>query len=164
MATPARLRWTFSQWPIYFVTATTNKRRNLLNRADVHQSFIQFARNGPDHGVWIGHYVLMPDHVHLFARFGRDSISLSIWQKSFKNTISKILRTANFAPPHWERGFFDHLIRSRESYDEKWRYVRENPVQSAKIFLSANVGAVYDRPNQVRNRTARIKNFGFVQS
>ena len=130
MATPARLQWIFTQWPIYFVTATTNKRRNLLNRADVHQSFIQFARNGSDHGVWIGHYVLMPDHVHLFARFGRDSISLSIWQKSFKNTISKILRTANFAPPHWKRGFFDHVIRSRESYDQKWRYVRENPVRA----------------------------------
>ena len=112
MATPRRLLRIFTQWPIYFVTATTNKRRNLLDRADVHQSFIQFARNEPDHGVWVGRYVPMPDHVHLFVRFGPDSISLSNWQKSFKNTISKTLRIADFAPPHCERGFFDHVIRS----------------------------------------------------
>ncbi len=130
MATPERLRWTFTQWPIYYVTATTNKRRHLLDRPDVHQSFIQFARNGPVRGVWVGRYVLMPDRFHLFVQFGPDSISLSMWQKSFKNTISKTLRIANFAPPHWQRGFFDHVIRSRESYDEKRRYLRENPVRA----------------------------------
>jgi hypothetical protein len=28
------------------------------------------------------------------------------------------------------RGFFDHLLRSDESYAEKWNYVRENPVRA----------------------------------
>ncbi len=130
MATPARLRRVFTQCPIYFVSSATNKRRKLLDRDDVHQSFIQFARNGPVRGVRIGRYVLMPDGVHLFVQFGPDSISLSMWQKSFKNTISKTLRSANFAAPHWEKGFFDHVIRSRESYDEKRRYLRENPVRA----------------------------------
>ncbi len=133
MATPRRLLRIFTQWPIYFVTSATEKRRKLLDRDDVHQSFIQFARNGPIRGVWVGRYVLMPDHVHLFVRFGPDSISLSMWQKSFKNTISKTLRIANFAAPHWEKGFFDHVMRSRESYDEKWKYVRENPVRAGLV-------------------------------
>jgi len=33
-------------------------------------------------------------------------------------------------PPVWQRGFFDHLLRSDESYAEKWNYVRENPVRA----------------------------------
>jgi len=32
--------------------------------------------------------------------------------------------------PLWQRGFFDHLLRSEESYGQKWNYVRENPVRA----------------------------------
>jgi hypothetical protein len=32
--------------------------------------------------------------------------------------------------PIWQREFFDHLLRSEESYDQKWNYVRENPVRA----------------------------------
>src|SRR4029077_12085115 len=28
------------------------------------------------------------------------------------------------------REFFDHLLRSEESYDQKWNYVRDNPVRA----------------------------------
>ena len=30
----------------------------------------------------------------------------------------------------WQREFFDHVLRSSESYSEKWNYVRENPVRA----------------------------------
>jgi hypothetical protein len=49
--------------------------------------------------------------------------------KSFKNAISKTLKRATFPGPHWQKGFFDHVIRSEESYDQKWLYVRDNPVR-----------------------------------
>jgi hypothetical protein len=29
-----------------------------------------------------------------------------------------------------KKGFFDHVLRSDESYLEKWNYVRENPVRA----------------------------------
>ena len=31
------------------------------------------------------------------------------------------------------RGFFDHLLRSEESYAQKWDYVRENPVRAQLV-------------------------------
>ncbi len=37
----------------------------------------------------------------------------------------------------WQAEFFDHLIRSDESYDQKWDYVRENPVR-AELVKSAD--------------------------
>jgi hypothetical protein len=32
--------------------------------------------------------------------------------------------------PHWQPGFFDHLLRHSESYAEKWNYVHQNPVRA----------------------------------
>jgi len=33
----------------------------------------------------------------------------------------------------WQRGFFDHLIWSDESYSEKWNYVQQNPVRAGLV-------------------------------
>jgi hypothetical protein len=29
--------------------------------------------------------------------------------------------------------FFDHILRSSESYSEKWNYVRDNPVRAGLV-------------------------------
>jgi hypothetical protein len=52
--------------------------------------------------------------------------------------ISKLPRTASAATgPLWQREFFDHLLRSEEGYDQKWNYVRDNPVR-ADFVLNAS--------------------------
>ena len=38
--------------------------------------------------------------------------------------------------PLWQPGFFDHLMRSDESYAQKWDYVRENPVRHGLVPAS----------------------------
>ena len=72
----------------------------------------------------------MPDHIHLFVSIANGSFTLSGWIKSLKNTVSKTLRGQNVAAPHWQKGFFDHVMRSSDSYSEKWEYVRLNPVRA----------------------------------
>jgi len=37
------------------------------------------------------------------------------------------------APPIWQAEFFDHVLRSAHSYDQKWVYVRENPVRAGLV-------------------------------
>ncbi len=70
----------------------------------------------------------MPDHLHLLIAFAPDSISLSTWVKSLKNSLSKTLRGMGIPAPHWQKGFFDHLIRSEKSYSEKYDYILNNPI------------------------------------
>ena len=53
--------------------------------------------------------------------------------KTLKNTASKALRLHGTPPPHWQKTFFDHLLRSGESYSHKWSYVRENPVRARLV-------------------------------
>jgi putative transposase len=47
-----------------------------------------------------------------------------------RSVIGKRLLALGFEKPHWQEGFFDHLLRSQESYSQKWDYVRMNSVRA----------------------------------
>jgi putative transposase len=100
----------------------------------VHDAFIEFGLKATARGVWVGRYVIMPDHIRLFAGFPGGTLSLSGWMKALRNSMSKALRDVECAGRHWQKGFFDHVIRSQESYDQKWLYVRENPVRAGLVL------------------------------
>ncbi len=36
----------------------------------------------------------------------------------------------------WQEEFFDHLLRSGESYSQKWDYVKENPARVGLVDRS----------------------------
>jgi REP element-mobilizing transposase RayT len=117
--------------PFFFVTFNTFDRRRILAQDDVHETFRSFClRAEEDHGVAVGCYVLMPDHVHFFVAFPPDGIALDVWMKSLRSVLGKRLLTLGHQKPHWQEGFFDHVLRSGESYAQKWEYVRVNPVRS----------------------------------
>ncbi len=133
---PERLRRVhrlFYRVPIYYVTACTFIRRSNLNNGAVHARLFEFSNAGPHRGAWLGAYVLMPDHLHAFVGMNDELLTLSEWMKSLKNALSQTLRLQKIPSPHWQKGFFDHILRSEESYDEKWSYVRENPVRAGLV-------------------------------
>ena len=81
----------------------------------------------------------MPDRVHLFVRGGRNFI-LSSWIGGLKRAMSVALlkeAQATRLPLQgrslWQPGFFDHILRSDESYAEKRNYVRDNPVRAGLV-------------------------------
>jgi REP-associated tyrosine transposase len=84
----------------------------------IRDAFVEFAQQGPSHGAFVGKYVLMPDHLHAFVAVDDQKITLSAWMKSLKNVISKTLRDKRVATPHWQKTFFDHLLRSGEAYSK----------------------------------------------
>jgi REP element-mobilizing transposase RayT len=118
------------------VTACTANRRKILARSAIHKTFIEFAKNGPKHGAWLGRYVLMPDHLHAFVALDDEKMTLANWMKSLKNSLSKAMRAEKISPPHWQKTFFDHVLRGSESYSEKWEYVSENPVRAGLVKRS----------------------------
>ncbi len=76
----------------------------------------------------------MPDHVHLFVA-GHYDFVLDQWVRALKRTLSTVIYADR---PHWQTGFFDHLIRHEESYGQKWEYVVENPVRAGLVRLSGD--------------------------
>ena len=134
----ARLPRLLTDTPVFFVTACTHERKRILANAELHAAFRDFALQGASHGAFVGRYVLMPEHVHLFVAFAPQSIAISDWMKSLKNSLSRTFRQQNVAPPHWQKGFFDHVLRSEESYAKQWEYVAENPVRAGLVQSADN--------------------------
>ena len=87
-----RLKTLFTDCPVTYLTICTQDRRRILANPQIHESFQTFARKATDRQVFVGCYVIMPDHVHFFAGFTPTSPSLDKWIKSWKNALSKTLR------------------------------------------------------------------------
>jgi putative transposase len=129
---PPRLRWIFAHNPLFFVTFCTYERRKLLESDAVHDAFVAFASQANSrHNIAVGRYVIMPDHVHLFVR-GPDDFQLGPWVGRLKQALAKHIALGETLAI-WQRGFFDHLLRSDESYAQKWNYVRQNPVRAGLV-------------------------------
>jgi REP element-mobilizing transposase RayT len=128
---PPRLERLFSNLhPLYFITFNTYKRSPLLAHPEIHETFYHFCVRAQERAVAIGRYVLMPDHVHMFAALPPEGMTLTKWVQALRSVIGKRLLELGFEKPHWQEGFFDHLLRSQESYSQKWDYVRMNPVRA----------------------------------
>jgi REP element-mobilizing transposase RayT len=131
---PPRIELLQAVRPLYFVTFNTHGRAKLLANARVHEAFRTFAgRAHSEHAVAVGRYVLMPDHIHLFVALPPDGLRLVAWIKSLKAVLGKLLLQAGICKPHWQEGFFDHVLRHSESYSLKWEYVRLNPVRAGLV-------------------------------
>lgn len=117
--------------PVYFVTLCIHDRQPILANPSSHTAFQEFARRGHDRaGIAVGRYVLMPDHLHLFV-CGPAEFDLSQWVRMLKRNVTP-------TPRCWQRGFFDHLLRSEESYAAKWEYVLQNPVRAGLVQRPAD--------------------------
>jgi putative transposase len=128
--------------PIYFITTCTRDRRNVLTHETAASALIDEWKRVRERHRWaIGRYVIMPDHVHFFCRPEREAKTLSRFVGAWKTWTSRNIQkgrpqpTAAATTPQalWQREFFDHLLRSSESYSEKWNYVRENPVRGGFV-------------------------------
>ena len=107
-------------------------RMKILANQLAHLAFTQYADAALNHGVGVGQYVVMPDHVHVFVRLS-GSVRLGMWVRGLKRTVGKVLSVETGVDRLWQPGFFDHLLRNDESYAEKWRYVRDNPVRQGLV-------------------------------
>ena len=131
---PPRLDIIFQRYdcPLFFVTICTLHRRRIGDLKTAHQAFQEYIFRGErDFGVAVGRYVIMPDHLHFFV-CGNPDFELALWVNGLKRSISVALG-ATKKRPLWQPGFFDHLLRSSESYGQKWEYVCENPVRAGLV-------------------------------
>ncbi len=140
MALHKRLRRLELVWiksPVYFLTLCVEGRRPLLaNDRAVVILRAEFEAAPARYGWSVGRFVAMPDHLHFFCAVdeAQGSASLSRFIAGFKEWSAKgILRNASLPPPLWQKQFFDHVLRSDESYESKWIYVRENPVRAGLV-------------------------------
>jgi putative transposase len=121
--------------PIVFLTVTTHERRRILDNPQVQTVLNElWERSAENNGWFVGDYILMPDHVHLFARAARESDPMAEWVKMWKSVSARRLKIPLcLTAPMWQADYFDRFLRTGESYAEKWAYVEANPVREGLV-------------------------------
>ena len=125
----------FRDNPIVFFTACTSQRRKILASVKCEEILCEIWQRSADcDGWWVGHYILMPDHVHFFARPAIDARPMADWVQMWKSVSSRQIAVAlAIDPPIWQTDYFDRYLRSSESYSEKWQYVEQNAVRAGLV-------------------------------
>src|SRR5262249_54101682 len=113
---------------IVFITVCTSGRVPWLANPEVHDCLVWIWRQAT---AWfVGRYVLMPDHVHMFASPGTPELPLKNWVTYWKSLFSK--RHQDRAH-RWQSDYWDTTLRGVDRYEEKWNYALNNPVRKGLV-------------------------------
>lgn len=128
---PQGVRIDLSQRIIIFVTVCTKDRIAWLACEEAH---LLLRKVWTAAQAWlVGDYILMPDHLHLFAAPRDLRFTAEDWIKFWKSQFTKGHRN-----PHWiwQSKAVHHRMRDAESYREKWLYVHQNPVRAGLVKVA----------------------------
>jgi putative transposase len=113
---------------LIFLTVCTARRQCWLADPAVHEALIH---------VWhcathwqVGPYMLMPDHLHLFAMPGGGSATFDRWIQYWKSMFTKRMCNRDW---RWQSGGLHHRIRSWEGAEAKRQYMMMNPVRAGLV-------------------------------
>ena len=109
---------------IYFITLCVRNRQPVLANMVTLEALRRSVARLSKWRVYAG--VLMPDHLHLLAA----PVDREEAVGNLSGALKRWLRQELHAQWEWQPGCFDHLLRSRESAQSKWEYMRENPVRA----------------------------------
>lgn len=113
---------------IVFATVCSEHRVQRLANAVVEDALL---RAWTDANAWmVGAYVIMPDHVHLFCSPIDEDVPIEQWITFWKR---RFRRYVGADAPQFQSGAFHHRLRQDESYEQKWEYVRANPVRAGLV-------------------------------
>jgi putative transposase len=113
---------------VIFLNVCTANRKPWLADAHVHETLVQVWHSATH---WeVGPYILMPDHLHLFAWPGYGSATFDRWIQYWKSAFKRTIGNPDLS---WQSGGFHHRIRSWEGAEEKRRYMMMNPVRAGLV-------------------------------
>lgn len=140
----------------YFITICTNNRRNLfwkdvgaiIDRPEnvpltslgmvAQQSIRDISSHYP--AITVDHSVIMPNHIHLLLQIHTDENGRSMIAPTISTVVrlmkGMVSKQAGFAV--WQKGFYDHVIRNENDYQDIWNYIEGNPSKwtEDKLFVS----------------------------
>ena len=134
MAHPPRvpdwLKW--DQPVIYFLTFSVANRQKVLANELAFAAFKAAIARLTKWNVIAA--ILMPDHVHLLIA----PVEREAMVGNGSGAIKRFMRQDLKATWQWQPGSFDRLLRSDESAEQKWQYMRENPVRADLVKESGD--------------------------
>ncbi|MDQ3414815.1 MAG: transposase [Verrucomicrobiota bacterium] len=112
---------------VYFLTFCVARRERVLTNPRAFAAFENAIARLTKWNVIAA--VLMPDHVHLLIAPTERELPVG----NASGAIKRWMRQDLNAHWEWQPGSFDRLLRSDESAEEKWQYIRQNPVRAGLV-------------------------------
>jgi len=113
---------------IVYATICCKNRRPWLATYKHHQILLEVWQD-TTHWV-VGRYVLMPDHLHLFAGCQENAVEFDAWVQYFKSQFTKRNKCKECV---WQTDHWDTRIRNANHYEEKALYMYNNPVRAGLV-------------------------------
>ncbi|MBR5252850.1 MAG: transposase [Clostridia bacterium] len=135
----------------YFITICSKDRKNILSTVvgdgahdvpkivlttigEVIEKYILSTNRIED--VYVDKYIIMPNHIHMivFIKPQDDSGTSrapSPTNEIVPHVVSTLKRLCNKEIGHniFQRSYFDHIIRDKEDYNTRVKYIHENPMR-----------------------------------
>jgi putative transposase len=122
----------------YFVTVCCHERQPFFRNAGRAQQLLKrLEALAVRHDFRVHAYCVMPDHVHLLVEgVGAESNLLRfVHQLKQESAYDERKRTGS---PLWQRYFYDHILRPRDSADAVAWYIWLNPVRKGLCVAPAD--------------------------
>lgn len=117
----------------YFVTVCTEDRKRHFEDAILVQLLLTVLKTKcTANGFGVDAFCFMPDHVHLLLSGLNNNADLHEVMRSFKGAAVAQAR-AQGIHKLWQKGFYDHIIRTGEDLIAVACYIWENPVRVGLI-------------------------------
>ena len=118
---------------LYFLTICTHNRERVFTNSRFVDATLSLLRDEcRSHCFGVYAYCFMPDHVHLVLVGEKGAAELPMLVRAFKGAVAAVGR-AKGVPKLWQKGFYDHVIRSGEGLDRAAWYVFMNPVRAGFV-------------------------------
>lgn len=119
---------------VYHVTMTTHHRAPHFANFWSARHVVNAIRQSDNDGITETlAYVVMPDHLHWLFTLRSGTLS-----KAVARVKAQVTRTSGAGTPLWQRGFFDHALRSEESLADVARYIVANPLRAGLVTRLAD--------------------------
>ena len=114
----------------YFLTLCTRERKRLFQDPPlVDALFLILRQTCSSHFFGVYAYCFMPDHLHLILSGQTVASDLASMVQAFKSLAAAAARKIGVFNL-WEKGFYDHVLRTGKSLDAAAWYVFMNPVRA----------------------------------
>ncbi len=129
---------------VYFVTICTHDKQNYFSNVEVAKIIKDEIEFRMINETILFCYCIMPDHLHMLLSLtddytnrgenkNRGKGTLQNWVSAFKRYTSRITNQMFDIKPLWQKNFYDHIVRKKESLLKIAEYIVDNPVRKGMV-------------------------------
>ncbi len=145
--------WDYSQNGAYFITICAKDKQHIFGKiknvgadiirpedmvelSDIGKIVDKAIKNISDSykNVYVDKYIIMPNHIHILFSIIKENNGRIISAPTRSVIIGQMKRYVlkQAGKSVWQKSFYDHIIRNKNDYDDKWKYIDSNPAKWAE--------------------------------